>query len=212
MDDAINALKDKYGYVDFNCIVPVETDADDIYMNDYINDCLNLWISRHREVNKENFISTMKFVGLTREYVYKFKKLNDEELNMVRSQNRGFAMLSNADIIISSVKKKSIFNGFFARESSWGTGTQPINQKVKGNRIDFITFNTPALKVFEKLSSMFPQIQIVYTYVYEHKDEKNKVIKDINIVTFKNGECDVVRQDFKEEVNTFNLIKQNVSI
>ena len=83
---------------------------------------------------------------------------------------------------------------------------------IKGNRIEFDTYNTPALKVFERLSVMFPDIKVIYTFTYEYKDEYNRTKKEINVVTFRNGEIKVVRQDTREAVNTFQIIKENVAM
>lgn len=212
VDDAIKALKNKEGYVDFNCIVPVENNEGDIRMNDYINASLNVWLNQHKDVDREKFISTMHFVGITREYVYMFKELSKEELNIYKTKNQVLKMLKDAKEFIKCVKGKGIFDGYFARNGAWGTGTQPINLKIKGNRLDFNTFNTPALKLFKKLSIMFPDIKVVYTYEYEYRDDNNRIKKDINIVTYRNGEEKIQREDRKESVSSFNTIRENVAI
>lgn len=213
VDEALVALKNEEGKVDFGRIIPVYSDPEDLPMDKYLNDALNVWLEKNEsEVNVKEYVRAFIFAGLTRENSYNFKRLTENEINVAKSKNQVNKLLKDAQKFIDSLKKKSIFNGYFAREGAWGTGTQPIDQVVKGNRLTYDSINTPALKVFEKLSTMFPNIKVVYTYQYEFKDENSKIKKEINQVTFRNGELKVVKQDTRALENSFSLIKQNVAV
>lgn len=212
VDEAVMALLNDEGYVDFSKLVPVDKDEDDIQMDDYYNAALNVWLEKDKEIDRQDYISSMEFVGLTRERVYTFTELTDTQINVFKTKYKVGKMLNDANKFIDCVKKKSIFNGFFAREGAWGTGTQPIKQVIKGNRIEFLTLNTPALKVFKALAMKFPNIKIYYTYVYENENASKNLRKEYNQVTYKNREEKVIKQESKDEINTFKLIKDNVTM
>ena len=176
VDEAVMALLNDEGYVDFSKLVPVDKDEDDIQMDDYYNAALNVWLEKDKEIDRQDYISSMEFVGLTRERVYTFTELTDTQINVFKTKYKVGKMLNDANKFIDCVKKKSIFNGFFAREGAWGTGTQPIKQVIKGNRIEFLTLNTPALKVFKALAMKFSNIKIYYTYVYENENASKNLL------------------------------------
>ena len=69
VDEAVMALLNDEGYVDFSKLVPVDKDEDDIQMDDYYNAALNVWLEKDKEIDRQDYISSMEFVGLTRERV-----------------------------------------------------------------------------------------------------------------------------------------------
>lgn len=211
VEEVIDYLKTENGDMDFNKIIPLIKDKDDIQMDDYINAALNVYMENNSQLNKENFISTMKFVGLTREVPYNFRELTQDEINIFKTKYKSSNMLAIAEEFINQVSRKAIFNGYMIREGNWGTGTQPINVKFHDNRIDFVTYGSPAEKVISVLSEKFPNVKFIYTYVYEvKKDNKKKEIG--NKVIFKDGERkEKETSDFKV-LDTFKLISQNVTI
>ena len=213
VDEALAALKDDKGKVDFSRIIPIYKDKKDLPMDRKMNDALNVWLDKHKdEIDKDEYIRAIKFTGRTREKAYEFKELSNDELNAIKSSNKVDELLNKAEDFINKIKEKILFNGFFARVGAWGTCSQPIDQKVNGCRITFYSVNTPALKVFEKLSTMFPNIKVVYTYKYKFECKGKKDKYECNRVTYKNGKEDIVEQKTNTIVSDHNLIRQFVTI
>ncbi len=211
VEEVIDYLKTENGEMDFNKIIPLMKDKDDIQMDDYINAALNIYMINNKKINKEEFISTMKFVGITREKPYNFRELTQDEINVFKTKYKSSNMLAIAEEFINQVSRKAIFNGYMIREGNWGTGTQPINTKFHDNRIDFITYGNPPEKIISAISKKFPSVKIIYTYVYEI-EEGNKKKQIRNKVTFKNGEKTENEIKNFEIIDIFRLITQNVTI
>lgn len=213
VDEALAALKDDKGKVDFSRIIPIYKDKKDLPMDRKMNDALNVWLDEHKEeINRDEYIKAIRFAGLTREMAYEFKELSNDELNAIKSSNKVNDMLKIADNFISLLKGKDIFNGYIFRSVAWGTYTQPIKQKVDGCKITFYSVNTPALKVFEKLSTMFPNIRVVYTYKYKFECEGKRDKYECNMVTYKDGKEKIVEQKTNTIESDQDLIRQFVTI
>ncbi|MBO5477800.1 MAG: hypothetical protein J6A15_08625 [Clostridia bacterium] len=202
VDSILKELKSDKSLFDFNKIEAIDKDKNDVEMNDYINACLNVYM-HEKQADKERFIKTCTFVGRTREVPYEFKILTPEQLNSVKSKNKTEKMLKDAESFLDKVRSKSIFNGYMVREAAWGTGSGAANIKIKGNQINFETYDLPPVKVIEKLAAKNPNIRIIYAYAMG---------KFVNRISIK-GEYkkDIIKNSIPV-VATYSLITQNVSL
>lgn len=204
IQEILRRIRSKENRIDFNKIEPMDEEQNDLAMDDYINLCLNVYIRKNKEIEKE-LINTFEFVGTTLKCPYMFRLLNDEELHSAKSKYQTKKLLEDAENFLVKVKNKSIFNGYMKRDTFWGTGSGAYNAKVKDNRLEFITFDKAPIRLFENLSKQYPNIKIDYNYIINGKitrlyikDGQRKVIVDNN-------------KDYKEPV-LYKLINENVKI
>ena len=202
VDNVVKELGSKKSLFDFNNIIPVNKDKEDVDMDDYINACLNVYMHK-KQINPEKFNRTCSFVGITREVPYEFKILTQNELNSFKSKNKIDKMIEDAESFLNKVKSKSIFNGYMIREATWGTGSGPKNVKIKGNQIEFETYDLPPVKVIENLAIKYPNVKVHYSYA---------VGKVVNKVSLKGDHQKVVIKNEIPKVVTYSLITENVSL
>lgn len=200
VDRVVKELGSKKSLFDFNNIISINKDKEDVDMDDYINACLNVYM-HEKQINPEKFNRTCTFVGRTREVPYEFKLLTPKELNSVKSKNKTEKMIRDAESVLNKVKSKSIFNGYMIREATWGTGSGAKNVKIRGNQIEFETYDLPPVKVIEKLAAKYPNISVVYSY---------SVGKAVNKISIKGDNKKVIIKNEIPEVRTYGLITNNV--
>lgn len=204
IQEILKRIRSNKSQVDFDKIKPMDKDGNDLEMNDYINLCLNVYIQASKD-NKENLISTFKFVGNTRKYPYEFKVLSEKDLNSLKSKNQTTKLVEDAEYFINKIRDKSIFNGYMIRDIFWGTGSSAVNATVKENKFEFITYDKAPVKLFMELSSLYPNIKIEYCYNINGNYTK---------LYIKDGEVEVIQDRNKdyEEPNLYNLITDNLMI
>lgn len=192
--------------VDFNEIEPMTSDSNDFILDDFMNFCLNVYIKNHLDM-RQQLIHTIEFVGKTRRYPYKFKELTIKEtFNIITKNNYKIEfLLKDAEIFLKAIKDKSIFNGYMIRDALWGTGSNPVNVKVKYNTLKFDTFDKAPVKVFIKLSKMYPEVVIDYTYQVDNGYTKIRI---------KNGNVEILENQNQNyaEPSLYRLITDNVLI
>ena len=154
---------------------------------------------------REKLISTFKFVGKTRMYPYKFTELIADEISNVKEKYKIRKMQSDTKLFLEKIKSKSIFNGYMIRDALWGTGSNPVNVKVKYNTLKFDTFDKAPVKVFIKLSKMYPEVIIDYTYQVDNGYTKIRI---------KNGNVEILENQNQNyaEPSLYRLITDNVLI
>ena len=202
VDKVVKELGSKTSLFDFNKIIPVNKDKEDVEMDDYINACLNVYMHA-KQIDPEKFNKTCTFVGKTREVPYEFKILTQKELNSVKSKNKVNKMIEDAESFLNKVRSKSIFNGYMIREATWGTGSGPKNVKIRGNQIEFETYDLPPVRVIEKLAIKYPNIRVHYCYV---------VGKAVNKISLKGDYQKIVIKNEYPKILTYSLITENVSL
>lgn len=206
-DDVQNLKKEirsDKSQIDFNKIEPMEKDVDDLPLDDYINLCLNIYIKNNKQI-REKLISTFEFVGITRMYPYKFVELTMEDISKIKQKYSIREMQKDTKTFIEKIKSKSIFNGYMVRDALWGTGSGAFDVKVKDNSLEFTTFSKAPLKLFLKISKMYPKIIIDYTYQIDKRITKLK-IADGSITKILDE-----NENYIEPV-LFNLISKEVLI
>lgn len=202
VDKVVKELGSKKCLFDFNNIIPVNKDKEDVEMDDYINACLNVYM-HEKQIDPEKFNKTCTFVGKTREVPYEFKILTQSEINSVKSKNKTEKLIKDAESFLNKVRSKSIFNGYMIREATWGTGSGPKNVKVKGNQIEFETYDLPPVKVIEKLAIKYPNVKVHYCYA---------VGKIVNKISLKGENKKVVIKNEIPKAIPYSLITENVSL
>lgn len=201
VQDILRKISGEESQLDFNKIEPMEENSDDLALNEYANLCLNIYIKNNLD-NKDKLVNTFKFVGRTRRKPYEFRELTDEQINSAKTKYQTKKINEDIEIFLEKIKSKAIFNGYMVRDALWGTGTEAINVKVKDNTVEFITYDKAPIKIFEKISKLYPNVKIDYIYQIKGKTTR------LNIT---NGETSYIK-DENEEPNIFSLISQNVAI
>lgn len=202
VEKVVKELGSEKSLFDFNKILPINKDIDDVEMDDYINACLNVYMHK-KQLNPAQFNKTCTFVGRTREVPYEFKLLTDEQLNSVKSKNKTEKMIKDAESFLNRVRSKSIFNGYMIREAIWGTGSGATNVSIRGNQIRFVTYDLPAIKVIEKLAAKYPNVRFIYSYAVD---------KVVNRISIKGNRRKEIIKNAIPEVRTYSLITNNVSL
>lgn len=199
----IKMLIGKENIIDFNKIKPMAKRDDDLVLNDYMNFCLNVYLQYNQD-DREELISTLIFVGRTREVPYDFYMLSEDKLNNIKDITTINEIIKEANKFIDKVKCKAIFNGYIIIDSIWGTGSGATNCKINKNVLEFTTYDKAPMLVFEELSRLYPNIEINYLY---------KVGSLEKIKTIKNGKItNIDRNPEYNEPLLFNLINENVLI
>lgn len=199
---ALKKMRSEKSTVDFSKIIPMDDDKDDLTFDYYMNLCCNLYIEQHPE-NKQNLTKTFEFVGITRQVPYKFKLLEKKELCSARSNYQTSQLLKDAEYFVSKVKSKAIFNGYMIRDALWGTGSGAYKPNVNKNLVEFITFDKTPVLLFMKLSEMYPDLKLEYTYYIDEKKTKLMV---------QNGHVEYLIDETEKEPLLFSLISENVRI
>ena len=202
VDKVVKEIRGGKTLFDFNKVEPLDKDNDDLDMNDYMCACLNVYMEESN-VNREQFIKMCTFVGTTRETPYKFTVLTPKQLNSVKSKIKKEKIIKDAKSFLDRVRSKAIFNGYMIREAAWGTGSNAMNVKVKGNRIEFDTYDLAPIRLIEKIAMKYPNIRFIYRYICDNK---------VNELSIKNDEIRVLIYNETDDIRTFDLITQNVSI
>lgn len=198
----IKEVRSKSCDFDFNKIQPIDPDKDDLCMDEYICECLNLYASENK-LNNKRFFDMCEFVGKTRKNPYDFKVMTAEQLNTIRAKKKTEIMLKDAESFLNKIKSKSIFNGYMIRETFWGTGSEPVNVRIKNNVIEFDTYDKAPVTLIKILAKKYPNVTIYYTYCIDGK---------INKVSIKNDNIKVIREEKVKEPTLYELISQNITI
>lgn len=198
----LKKLRSEKSAIDFSKIIPMDEDKDDLSLDYYMNLCCNLYIEEHPE-KKQDLIKAFEFVGITRQVPYKFKLLEKKELCSARSKYQTSKLIKDADYFVSKIKSKAIFNGYMVRDALWGTGSGAYKPQVEKNSIEFTTFDKAPVLLFLKLSQMYPDLKIEYTYYIDEKQTK---------LSLQNGKATYLVDETDEEPILFSLISENVRI
>lgn len=199
-------LKSKLNKVDFNKIIPMRKDIDDLPMNDYVCNCLNLYLGYVVRDKKDSYIKAFTFVGHTREIPYNFRLMDNEEYHEIletTERHELIKMLTYARDYIEKVKSKFIFNGYLERIYQWDTGCGATGVKIGKSTIEFTTYYSAPVKVIKKLAKMYPELKFEYTF--ESNGKENLIILQGDSVEIK------IKNEIEDKFG-FNLIMQNVSI
>ena len=112
-------------------------------------------------------------------------------------------LIKDAENFINKIKIKAIFNGYMVRDALWGTGSGAYNPQVKKNTIEFTTFDKAPVLLFMKLSQMYPDVKIEYTYYIDDKQTK---------LCIEDGNVKYLIDETEDEPILFSLISENVMI
>lgn len=143
-------LKSKSNKVDFNKIIPMKKDIDNLPMNDYVCTCLNLFLTYVNTDKKDMYIKIFTFVGHTREIQYNFRLMNDEECQEVfktTKRHEFIKMLTYASNYVEKIDLKFIFNGYLERIYLLDTGCGATDVKVSKSVIEFNTYYSASVKI-----------------------------------------------------------------
>lgn len=212
IEKMLKEIKSEESLFDFNRIIPISRDENDIDMDDYMCACLNLFIIKNK-VDRSVFYKTLKFVGHTRQVPYDFKEMTLEQINQKFASCNEEKMLSNAEYFLSKVRSKHIFNTFAVRNALWNVGSGATNitieldnkkgkEKAKAT-IKFNTYYKEPLKIVQRLALTHPDLE--FSYYYEKGDRKNLVLIRKNKTEYK------VEMKL-EDVLEHKLIAENVLI
>lgn len=199
-------LKSKLNKVDFNKIIPMRKDIDDLPMDDYVCTCLNLYLGYVVRDKKDKYIKAFNFVGHTREIPYNFRAMDDKEYHEILETTERhilIKMLTYARDYVEKIDSKFIFNGYLERIYLWDTGCGATDVKVGESTIRFTTYYSVPVKVIKKIASMYPELKFEYTF--ECNGKENLIIlhgKDVEVK---------VKNEFEDRFG-FNLIMKNASI